>query len=195
MVSKRSNSANTSLGQSTLYDQREMFQNLYDTHFRVLVGYAFRYIKVETDAEDIVQEVFLLLWAKRATFSERSVLLKILYTSVRNRCIDHLKHQMVERGFSAQIDIEPEDNIESEIFAAEIYSRLFHYIDNLPPRQRVLIQLAIDGKRNYEIAKEMQISIETVKRQKRNAIDKLRALFKQDEDLLLLLLLNSIVEV
>ena len=91
--------------------------------------------------------------------------------------------------------VKPEDNIESEIFAAEIYSRLFHYIDNLPPRQRVLIQLAIDGKRNYEIAKEMQISIETVKRQKRNAIDKLRALFKQDEDLLLLLLLNSIVEV
>lgn len=195
MVTKRLRNTEIHADNIPKVSQKEMFQYIYDHFFRMLVGYAYKFINVENDAEDIVQEVFLQLWTKRDTLYERKTLLRLLYTCVRNRCIDYLKHQTVEQACLSEMAKATEKDIDVEVFAAEIYSRLFLYIDNLPPRQRMLIQLAIDGKRNYEIAEEMQISIETVKRQKRNAIDKLRALFKQDEELVLLLFLYSIAEV
>lgn len=195
MVTKRLKNTEIHADNIPKVSQKEMFQYIYDHFFRMLVGYAYKFINVENDAEDIVQEVFLQLWTKRDTLYERKTLLRLLYTCVRNRCIDYLKHQTVEQACLSEMAKATEKDIDGEVFAAEIYSRLFLYIDNLPPRQRMLIQLAIDGKRNYEIAEEMQISIETVKRQKRNAIDKLRALFKQDEELVLLLFLYSIAEV
>ena len=63
----------------------------------------------------------------------------------------------------------------SDVFNKEdIYRQLFLAIDKLPPRQREIFLLCMDGKKNREIAEKLQISAETVKVQKRRAINHLR---------------------
>lgn len=181
------------------YDMKEwsldMFQSLYDRYFRVLVGYAVRFVKSDAEAEDIVQEVFTMLWTRPESFTDHHALMNLLYTSVRNRCIDHLRHLSVEQAYASDAAMETEEDMETEIFAGEIYSRLFAYIDELPLRQRTTMQLVISGKKNAEIAEEMSISIETVKKQKQRAISTLRSLFVRDENLVLLALFESIIKV
>ena len=63
----------------------------------------------------------------------------------------------------------------SDVFnKEEIYRQLFLAIDKLPPRQREVFLLCMEGKKNKEIAELLQISAETVKMQKRRAISRLR---------------------
>lgn len=173
----------------------DMYRLLYDRYFSVLVGYAVRFVKSNVEAEDIVQEVFTMLWTRPETFTDHHTLMNLLYTSVRNRCIDHLRHLSIEQAYAADAVVETKEDIEAEIFAGEIYSRLFAYIDELPLRQRTTIQLVMSGKKNAEIAEEMSISIETVKKQKQKAIRTLRSLFARDENLILLALFESIIKV
>ncbi len=56
----------------------------------------------------------------------------------------------------------------------EIYRQLFAAIDELPPRQKEVFLLCMEGKKNREIAEQLDISAETVKVQKRRAIARLR---------------------
>lgn len=79
-------------------------------------------------------------------------------------------HKMTQNSVPHEL---PRDD--SEAFnKEEIYRQLFLAIDELPPRQREVFLLCMEGKKNREIAEQLGISAETVKVQKRRAIDNLR---------------------
>lgn len=56
----------------------------------------------------------------------------------------------------------------------EVYRLLFRAIDKLPARCREIFLLHMDGKKNEEIATVLGISIETVKTQKKRAIQSIK---------------------
>lgn len=128
------------------------------------------------EAEDVVHEVFSHILSRKIEFVGRTEMRNMLYLSVRNKCIDTLKHKAVVRGFVMEatqtIDIDTQD----DIFAGEIYSRLFAHIDALPKRQRETLLQYCEGKSNAEIAMAMNVSLETVKNQKYKAILTLKTL-------------------
>lgn len=151
---------------------------LYGKYYRALVVYASRFVEMEI-AEDIVQELFAVLWERRPIFNSISQLSSYFYSSVHNAAINHLRHQNVHDNYRQSIV----DNLQefmlvddmSDVFnKEEIYRQLFLAIDKLPPRQREIFLLCMDGKKNREIAEQLQISAETVKVQKRRAINHLR---------------------
>ena len=181
---------------SSFHDEtqaKSVFQNFYTRYYRMLVGYAMSFVKSEGDAEDIVQDVFITIWTKRDDLKkDHTRMMRLLYVSIHNKCLDFLKHSTVERIYASNASVQmTEYEMESEIFAAEMYSRIFTYIDALPDRQRKTLLLAMEGKTNAEIAEEMQVKIETVKTQKYKAISTLRTVVSKEECLLLLLLLDS----
>lgn len=183
----------TGLKVITYGQEQTMFQEVYDHYYRVMVGYAFRFLKSETDAEDTVQDVFATLWSKHASPLDKRELVRLLYTSIHNRCIDVLKHQAVEKAYTSGVENGIEESIEAEIFSAELYNRIFQHIDSLPARQRDTIVKALEGKSNAQIAEEMQVSIETVKNQKHKAITQLRKAFTGDKQLLMIAILEAII--
>lgn len=152
----------------------QRFRDTYDMYYRVMVNYAQKFLDRQEDAEDVVQETFVRLWQRKDTTYGEDGYLRMLHTSVRNRCLDRLKHQAVERAYSSRVTLETEESLEEAIFAAEIYSRLFKEIERLPERQRETMRLVCEGKSNAEIAEAMSVGIETVKNQKYKAIATLR---------------------
>ena len=60
----------------------------------------------------------------------------------------HDKHQAVEKAYQEGVSMEATTDLEAEMFAGEVYTRLFEYIDRLPRRQRTTILLVMEGKRN-----------------------------------------------
>lgn len=157
------------------------FQSLYDDYYSIMVAFAMRMLNVQDDAEDVVQDVFTQLWVKAERFASKAMLVRFLYVSVHNRCLDVLKHAKVEQKYSVEYlaTNSERDDLEGEIFASEIYSRLYKKIDELPERQKATILLAMKGKSNAEIAEEMHVAVDTVKNQKMKAYKTLRKSFTE----------------
>lgn len=151
---------------------------LYDKYYRALVSYGCQFVEM-TIAEDIVQDLFSVLWERRPFFNSISKFSAYLYNTVHNSALNHLRHQAVHNNYRQSIV----DNLQEfmlvddtlDIFnKEEIYRQLFAAIDELPPRQKEVFLLCMEGKKNREIAKQLDISAETVKVQKRRAIARLR---------------------
>lgn len=78
-----------------LTEDENSFKGLFKLYYPPLCLYAKRYVKDDAACEDIVQEAFAHLWAKKEkiviTCSIRSYLVSI----VRNLCIDHIRDEII----------------------------------------------------------------------------------------------------
>ncbi len=155
---------------------RKIFYILYRQYYAALVVYAMKYLKDRESAEDTVQEIFILLWERGGEFHSLEKLIHFLYLSVRNRCINVLKHRSIQQKYDqyCQTISQEEKNIEEEIIQQEILRVLWQLIEELPPRCQEVFLLHMDGRKNEEIASALEIAIDTVKNQKKKAIEILR---------------------
>ena len=170
------------------------FCELYNKYYRVLTLYAMNFTKDQTRAEDIVQDVFSSLWMKAVCHREEQAIRTYLYHSTRNKAFDLLKHDNVEESYARQTLLASPDLLDdsNEAFSKEaVYARLFHTIDQLPSRQREIFLLAMKGEKNKDIADALNISIETVKTQKRRAISSLKSKISDKDFVFLLLFLAN----
>ena len=78
------------------------------------------------------------------------------------------------------------DDMEETLLIAEFDAKLRHWLDALPAECRKIIDLALDGKKNAEIAEALSLSVQTVKNQKVKGLKLLRELYRRDYALLLL---------
>lgn len=161
-------------------------EQIYIAHFAKMKRFAREYVLYEEDAENIVQDVFLELWERKEAVFMPANLIAFLFSAVRNKCIDHLRHKIVTRDTIGKLreeqiilfrmkyesleafdqSILSEDNIEAVLKSA---------IETLPERCRdIFIKSRMEGKKQKEIASELNISINTVESQMAIAYKKLR---------------------
>lgn len=151
------------------------FHQLYTLYYRALVSYAMQIVGDSDDAEDIVQENIAMLATHPVMFTSEQAVVSWLYSTVRNRSLNHLKHKRVEEEYKEkQKSPEPEMSDSEEMFTEEVYRQLFATIDKLPPRSRDVLLKVIEGKRNSEIAEALGMSIETVKTHRKRSMAFLR---------------------
>ena len=172
------------LGDGEKIDLKDFFYIYYPE----LASFASRYIDNSTECEDIVQEVFISFWEKQKTFPDLDAVKAFLYVSTRNACLDHLKHRKVEekyRTMSKNEEKETESFLE-EVLKKEAYSEIYGEINKLPEMGKKVLLLALRENSNMEIAKILNITINTVKTHKARAYKVLR---NKLNDLYLLLFL------
>ena len=156
------------------------FHRMYQLFYKALVAYSFRFVANQPTAEDIVQNVFSVLWRQSLRFPDEMLLRAYLYKSVRNKSLEHLSHLQVEKEYRERVlrNVQPEqlvtDEGEEQLFPEEIYRRLLTMIDSLPPRQREVFLMHMDGARNKEIAEKLFIAPNTVITHRRNIARKLQ---------------------
>lgn len=150
------------------------YRELFKRYYRYLVVVARRYIQDPDDAEDIVQDALLNLWQSTKQFNSTYGLQQYLYTAVKNGCLRHLQRKRSEQQYCEEMRLtatEAEENIEDyEHMREEIRRRVHQAIDELPEGCRKILREHLAGKKNEEIAALFQLSIETVKNQKKNAM-------------------------
>ncbi len=169
---------------------------VYDQFFRALVVFSMQMTNSLETAEDLVQEVFIKLLERKPPFESAAALRSYLYGSVRNASINHLRHRNMRNCHEINID---ESSMRVDIGnigddgafdKEEIYRQLYLCIDQLPERQRDVFLLAMQGKRNAEIARQLRISINTVKTLKQRGKQTLSAWLSPEAFVLLYLLLG-----
>ena len=156
--------------------QRDAFHELFREFFQALVMYAMKYVSTQEEAEDIVQDVFVSVWEKEEKFLSYQSFRVFLYRSLRNSCLNVVKHKLVEKKYATYQETyaEIEGEEEYDWLQEEIYRELFKVIDELPPRCREVFLLSLDGLKNEEIAAQLHITLLTVKTQKKKALRYLR---------------------
>jgi RNA polymerase sigma-70 factor (family 1) len=154
------------------------FTSVFSKSYAGLVYFSTKIIDDKQEAEDIVQNAFVTYWNRKDEIgSELNVVKGFLYTTVRNLCMDLLRHRLVVQKFRDQLEGDPmeENFVERAIIHAEVLSEIFNAIDALPSGcKRVLVMSYLEGRKNQEISDELGVSLNTVKTQKQRALQLLR---------------------
>jgi RNA polymerase sigma-70 factor (ECF subfamily) len=155
---------------------------LYDRHARLLFGLILRIIRDRSEAEEILQEVFVLVWTRAETYNvslgpPAAWLVRI----ARNRAIDRLRANSVRlRAVEAAMEPEPIETPESRASLSEQQRAVARALASLPQDQRVLIEQAyFQGLTQSELAERFKLPLGTVKTRIRTGMLALRELLAQ----------------
>ncbi len=127
-------------------------------------------------SRSVVQQVFVDFWIKRENLNVLYSLKSYLFHSVRNGCLDMLKHRRVEARFLASLTHPEEQAVMNDLIEeAELNARINAAIQELPRRCREIFVLCRFEELKYtEIADRLGISVKTVEMQVGIALKKLR---------------------
>ncbi len=155
---------------------KKAFREVFDSYFFSLTAFGFKYVPDQAAVEDMVQEAFISFWEKRRDFDHLNALKSFLYTSVRNKCLNYLKHQSVLKKHEDALvyELESDHQHSRQVIEEETFNQLLTEIRALPESASEIMVLALNGLKNQEIADELNISINTVKTQKKIAYSKLK---------------------
>lgn len=156
----------------------DAFKEIYDRYFDALFIHAMKRLRDKEEAQDVVQDVFTILWTKKDYISLTDSLPAYLFTAVRNRILNVISHKHVESSYIQSIqefvnqEICQTDHLLRENDLANLIEK---EISSLPLRMQEIFILSRKEHRSHkEIAKELHLSEQTVKKQVQNALKILR---------------------
>lgn len=152
-------------------------ENLFDAYYPRLCYFAFKMIDDKATAEDVAQDAFVKYWNRRGDFVNETAAKTYLYITVKNDCLNIIRHEGVEKKYLDQQDknkTEDEKGL-NQLIEAEVMGEIHKAIEELPPGCRQVLKLAYFEKmKNEEIAAHLDVSVNTVKTQKARALQLLR---------------------
>jgi len=148
---------------------------LHDRYSQVVYSVALRVLGETTQAEDILQEIFLQLWRNPQTFdSNRGSLGAWLAVITRHRAIDQLRRRRPESDIEdviVAVDTRLEQTTDRNMAIAKIRA----VVERLPAEQRKPLEMAFfEGLTHSEIASKTGEPLGTIKTRIRSALLTLR---------------------
>jgi RNA polymerase sigma-70 factor (family 1) len=191
-------SADESAGESHVLTDSELFirrafdQNpvkgyelLFNRYYAPLCSHAARFVYDRQVAEDVVVDVFAQFWQKRLdqsiTFSFRAY----LFTMVRHRAFAHLRQELGREIPTETLpDTESAETLPTPLQVLqfnELHLKINEIIRSASPHsQKVFVMSRFEGKKNGQIADELNLSIKTVEGHITKVISLLRQVLQQD---------------
>ena len=163
---------------------RDAFSQLYDRFSSLVFTLAMRMLRARSDAEDLLQEVFVQVWRQARNYStERGSPEAWIVNIARSRAIDKIRSiRRMEKSFVLTDDparAESSDNVESSAAESEARIAMNSALANLPDTQRKVLELAyFDGLTQTEIANRLAEPLGTVKTRMRSGIQRLRDMLR-----------------
>ena len=170
----------------------KMWEKLFIDYYSPLCNFAVSFIKDRDIAKDIVQETIIKIWEKPVNFQLLPELNKYLYKSVYNNCIKYIRDQNIKDKNLKDIDLYDYEDPEvlNQVVLEEVIRKLRLIIDALPSRQKEVMLMSLQKMKNEEIGKELSISVNTVKKYKKQAYVYIRNQVKRDIFLLTFLIFS-----
>jgi RNA polymerase sigma-70 factor (family 1) len=162
----------------TQLNDEEAFEECYRQYFVRLYRFSLSIVHQKQPAEEIVHDVFMNLWKKRAVFPSIRNLEVYLYVSVKNLSLNHLRDNLPSRTVDIaershefiQFNADPE----TLLIHSETAKKLAFAIDDLPPRCKLIFKLIKeDGLKYKDVAVLLDLSVKTIEAQLAIAMKKI----------------------
>lgn len=156
---------------------RTAYTEIYHRFKFVLHNHAWNKTRNREEAQDTIQEVFTMLWAKRETLGLQINLAGYLYTSVRNHILNQIARSGLQTKYITSIKNFQSSNLSADYLARE--NQFKKIIDAevaaLPPRMREVFEMSRKEHLTHkEIAERLGTSEQTIKKQMTNTLKVLR---------------------
>ena len=157
------------------------FNALYKAYSHRLYRFGLAYLKSDSDAQELVQNVFLTIWQKRGTLNDELSFKSFLFTIAFNNIKKHFRTKArIAEYLKTIINYDADNQTAQQIDYSSLHHFVAELIEQLPCRRKeILIKSRIEGLSIQEIAKEMNISHKTVENQLSHSLkflrDKLKA--------------------
>jgi len=158
------------------------FNTLFKSYSGRLYRFAIGYLKSENEAEELVQEVFTIIWEKRSNLKEelsfKSYLFMIAFNIIR-------KHFRSRKYYAEYLKTGVFEDLDMHTANQITYDSLQHYVaglvEKLPERRReIFIKSRFEGYSVKEISEDMDISHKTVENQLTDALRFIRSNLKRE---------------
>jgi RNA polymerase sigma-70 factor (family 1) len=155
------------------------FTQLYLQFGKKLIQFAMSLVRSREIAEELVEDVFVKLWANRQKIGQIENITVYLYVAVKNKALNALSHK------ARELVAAPFDDLDTSIEAfgpdpydlmitAEMMTRMRRAIESLPPRCKIIFRLIReDGLKYKEVAEILNISVNTIDVQVAIAVKKI----------------------
>ncbi|MBA4410677.1 MAG: RNA polymerase sigma-70 factor [Bacteroidota bacterium] len=148
------------------------FDSLFEVYSPKLYGFALKYFKNETDAEELVQEVFIKVWENHHTLKSELSFKSYLFTIALNQIRKHFNKKATSLRYLESLQNDPEfsDQITTDDYETTL-RQIYRIIDQMPERRReIFLKSKLEGKSSKEIAAEINISTGAVDNQVSEAL-------------------------
>ena len=144
------------------------FEELFHRYHGAICYFAKQFVRDTEVAKDIVSETFVKVWNKHEDFDSLGAFKSFLYITTKNACLNHLKQMKVVEEHGKNIAYlqsreESEDLIMNRIFDAEVLGAMNKALETLPNQCRRVLRMSLNGLKTDEIAKNLNISEQTVR--------------------------------
>ena len=175
----------------------QAFERLFRDQYPILCGYAKKYLDDVDQAEEVVQDMFFNFWQKRKKLEVNISLEAYLFRSVRNSCLNYLKHLKVreEHKLATNHEIRAKElQVHDNVVALELQGRIDDAIDQLPPERKKIFKMSRYEELKYrEIAEKLNLSVKTVEVQMSKALKFLRLHLSEYLSLFVLFLIEILI--
>lgn len=147
-------------------DNQAEFDEIFRLYYSQLYYFARQHVDDANECDDIVSSAYEDAWRHFAQI-ERKAARSWLFVNVRNKCLDWLRHQERHRNY-VELHIQLCSTSTTDDDPIEFEERCRHVekvLEMLPKTTRAIFtRCYVDGKKYREVAEEMEISTETVKK-------------------------------
>lgn len=167
------------------------FARFYYQYQDFVAKHAFRLLKDREQAKEIVQDVFVNLWQKQHLFVDVADLDAYVFVATKNSCLASIRSRIREKGkLAAWREELPDLLMIPDEHPAALYELLDRAIDELPPQQRKVYLMSRHNRKKYvEIANDLNISKETVKKYLQLANQSIQSYVNRYKDIVISLFL------
>ncbi|MCG8311380.1 MAG: RNA polymerase sigma-70 factor [Cytophagales bacterium] len=153
------------------------FETLFYRYCKNIFQVSYKYLNDSSEADGVVQEVFLKVWKYRTSINEGLTFQPYLVRIAKGIIFNKFKRKLTEvayLNYPRHIKL-GSNQTEDSVFYKELQSIFEEGVRNLPERRRMIFSLSRqDGLSNKEIAGKMGISEKTVENQITGALKYLR---------------------
>lgn len=154
------------------------FTTLYDRYWAMLYQHARRMLQNDEEAEDVVQETFVIFYNKAATIQLKETFSGYLYAIIRNRILNHFNHNKVRRKYLHALKQFEENGghfADYDIREKQLAVLIEQEITALPATQREVFELSRNHHLSYkEIAEKLGTTENAVRSNLGRAIKSLK---------------------
>ena len=171
------------------HGDREAFAQFFDIYYEKVFSFVHYFLPQKEECEDVVSDVFFLLWEKRKLLSEVKNIESYLYIVSRNEAFKYINKKKNAKIVS--IDDMPVDlclevnSADSKLLDDEMMQVFHQAINELPERCKLIFLMVRDQKLKYkEIATLLSITEGTIEAQMNIAIKRITKIVKKHYPLL-----------